>query len=148
MDMMDKNLEQSVWQRVRPCAPASREPDLRSLELAAEENRAVYRHLRGMVGSRGRQSLCRLAEENHRERAILRGLQGLSAQRVPEAKPATVDPGPARDLLRGCFHRSRQAAAEYTAREVDGEVGCVFRYLRELAQNQCALIAQCLGEVL
>ena len=75
----------------------------------------------------------------------LRGLEVLRGEDGGKLKYPQPAKEPAQRLLRGCYHRTRNCIAEYTARTVDPETGAVFRELADRAQQQCALIAELMG---
>lgn len=146
MDSVDKQQEKAVWQRVCPGTPNPPGLDLRTLELAAQESGNAYRRLWSMSAGKPRQILGQLLEENRRETAMLRGLQTLAHGSFSKPKNPGSPKGTPSEILCRCYHCTRQSLAEYTARTLDPELGCVFQELSCLAQNQCARIAQCLGE--
>ena len=77
--------------------------------------------------------------------ACLRGLEILRGEDGGKLKYPQPAKEPTQRLLRGCYHRTRNCIAEYTARTVDPETGAVFRELADRAQKQCALIAELMG---
>ena len=79
--------------------------------------------------------------------ACLRGLEVLRGEDGGKLKYPQPGKEPALRLLRGCYHRTRNCMAEYTARAVDPETGAVFRALADRAQRQCGLLAELMGMI-
>lgn len=142
---MDRRTEQQVWQRVLGQAEPPR-GDLRALELDALEAAAVYRKLEGSSAEKQREKLRKLYDSRMEAIACLRGIGRLSGSGV--GKPARISaPGePTPKALEKRYHCARRAAAEYTARTMDGEFGMVFQHLAELSRRECVLLAELLGE--
>ena len=75
----------------------------------------------------------------------LRGLELLRDEDGGKLKYPQPGREPTLRLLRGCYHRTRNCMAEYTARAVDPETGAVFRMLADRAQRQCGILAELMG---
>ena len=147
MENVDKNVERQVWQRVlaQPQTKPERD-DLRMLILSSMEAAGAYRHLAGTLTGRSRELVRRLWEEEQETTACLRGLHRLSGgKEKPKGMPAIQ--GSPEKVLEKCYHRTRRAVTEYTARTVDPEFGSAFRRLAEREEEHCARIAQLLGSI-
>ncbi|MBQ8833468.1 MAG: hypothetical protein IJ001_12755 [Oscillospiraceae bacterium] len=135
--------ETKVWQRVF-AGPGGQGPmELRPLIRWAAESAAVYRGL--MTGGKHRELLRKLYEEELANLACLRGMAILSGGAQETPGKLSIGREPAEKALEKCYHRTRRAMVEYTARSAEPEYGAVFRTLADRAQEQCALIAQLIG---
>lgn len=148
MEQFDTDLEQRVWQRVRGSGGEQPERmDLRALMLAAMENAAAFRQLTGMLAGKPRERAKRLHEGEQRNIACLKGIHLLSTGAPMKPKAMQIPGEPAGKLLEKCYHRTKRAMTEYTARTVDGEFGAVFQTMADRQREHCAMIAELLGEL-
>ena len=137
MERIDRELEERVWQRIQG-QPQAGPGDLRPLLLLAMEAEAACRQL---PPGPTRERLVKNAAANA---ACLRGigiLGGEGGKRQSQAVPRE----PARKLIEKCYHRARHLTAEYTARELDGEFGVVYRQMADRERENCALLMELLG---
>ena len=143
--IMNRDMEQQVWQRVLGQQDTVR-GSLRPMELEALEAAAVYRRLAGLFSGKERELLRRLYGVQMEMIACLRGIARLSGS--PSGKPAQVPAPdePAAKALEKRYHGARRAVTEYTARTVDGEFGIVFQHLADLSRDECITLARLLGE--
>ena len=145
MEHFDSNVEQQVWQRVLAQPAQPQRGDLRSLQLAAMELAAAYRHLANTLTGRGRENTKRLYEGETANIACLRGMRILSGVAGEKAKAMNVPKESVEKMLEKCYHKTRRVMAEYMARSVDGEFGEVFRKMAQREGEHCAIIAELLG---
>ena len=145
MERMDKSREGQVWQRVLNPQPTPMRDGLRGLRRESAALCGTYRHLMNAFSGKAGE----MAEQLYRAEAEISGcLRGLEVLRGEDGGKLKY-PQPAKEpplrLLRGCYHRTRNCMAEYTARSVDPETGAAFRTLADRAQQQCALLAELMG---
>lgn len=143
MERMDKSRE--VWQRVMNSPPAVPKDGLRGLRRESAALAAVYRQLAGSLSGKAGEKAAQLYREEGTISACLRGLEVLRGEDGGKLKYPQPGKEPTLRLLRGCYHRTRNCMAEYTARSVDPEIGMVFRELSDRAQRQCGLLAELMG---
>ena len=142
--MESENMEQRVWQRVLS-GPGESGEDLRHLMHAASENAMCYFHLLRRATGRNREALQRLYD---RARVNLNCLRGLQTLRFGTAGKLTPLPAAGESLekaLEKCYHRTRRAMTEYTARSAEPEFGAVFAVMADRERDNAALIAELLG---
>ena len=137
-------MENRVWQRVFS-GPGESSEDLRPLIYGAAEIAMDYYHLLRRASGEHKQSLQRLYD---RSRVNLNCLRGLQAMRF--GSPGKVGNLPAsgenaRKIMEKCYHRTRRAMQEYTARSAEPEFGAVFAVMAERERENAALIAELLG---
>ena len=106
---------------------------------------AAYRQLAGSLSGKAGEKAAQLYREETATSACLRGLEVLRGEDGGQLKYPQPGKEPALRLLRGCYHRTRNCVAEYTARAVDPETGVVFRSLADRAQRQCGILAELMG---
>ena len=147
MENFDPSVEQQVWQRVLAQPEQPQRDDLRGLQLSAAELAAAYRHLANTLTGRDREQAKRLYEGERANIACLRGMRVLSGAAGVKPKTMNASKEPAGKLLEKCYHRTRRAMAEYTARSVDGEFGEAFRKMARREGEHCAMIAELLGNI-
>ena len=145
MERMDKSRE--VWQRVMNSPPAVPKAGLRGLRRESAALAAAYRQLAGSLSGKAGEKAAQLYREETATSACLRGLEVLRGEDGGKLKYPQPGKEPALRLLRGCYHRTRNCMAEYTARAVDPETGAVFRALADRAQRQCGLLAELMGMI-
>ena len=143
MERMDKSRE--VWQRVLNPQPAAPRDGLRGLRRESAALVAAYRQLSGVLPGKAGEKAGQLYRGETEISTCLRGLEILRGEDGGKLKYPQPAKEPTQRLLRGCYHRTRNCIAEYTARTVDPETGAVFRELADRAQKQCALIAELMG---
>lgn len=143
MEHTDKSRE--VWQRVHSFPPTAPKDGLRGLRRESAALAGVYRQLMTTLSGKAAEKAGQLYREESAVSVCLRGLEVLRGEDGGSLRFPQPGKEPAVRLLRGCYHRTRNAMAEYTARTVDPETGAVFRELADRAQRQCALIAELLG---
>ena len=143
MERTDKSRE--VWQRVWNPQPAVLRDGLRVLRRESAALAAAYRQLSGTLTGKAGEQAGQLYREEAEVSACLRGLEVLRGEDGGKIRYPQMEREPALRLLRGCYHRTRNCLAEYTARTVDPETGAVFRTLADRAQGQCALLAELMG---
>ena len=143
MERMDKSRE--VWQRVLNPQPVMLKDGLRGLRRESAALAAAYRQLSGVLPGKAGEKAGQLYRGETEISACLRGLEILRGEDGGKLKYPQPAKEPTQRLLRGCYHRTRNCIAEYTARTVDPETGAVFRELADRAQKQCALIAELMG---
>ena len=143
MERMDKSRE--VWQRVMNSQPAVPKDGLRGLRRESAALSGAYRQLSASLTGKAGEKAGQLYREEMVISACLRGLEVLRGEDTGKLHYPQPGKEPPLRLLRGCYHRTRNCMAEYTARTVDPETGAVFRALADRAQSQCALIAELIG---
>lgn len=143
MERMDKSRE--VWQRVMNSPPAVPKDGLRGLRRESAALAAAYRQLAGSLSGKAGEKAAQLYREERATSDCLRGLEVLRGEDGGKLKYPQPGKEPTLRLLRGCYHRTRNCMAEYTARSVDPEIGMVFRELSDRAQRQCGLLAELMG---
>ena len=143
MERMDKSRD--VWQRVLNPQPAVLKDGLRGLRRESAAPAAPYHQLSGSLTGKTGETAAQLYREETAVSACLRGLEVLRGEDTGKLHYPQPGKEPPLRLLRGCYHRTRNCMAEYTARTVDPETGAVFRALADRAQSQCALIAELIG---
>lgn len=147
MDGLDESTQRMVWQRVFARAGEQPRDDLQKLILQAMESAAAYRLLAGtLAGGQSRELAKRLYGGAQETVDCLNGVRLLAGERVGKPKALPMPREPAEKVLEKCYHRSRRAMAEYTARSAEPEFGAVFRSLAQREEAHCVLIAQLLGK--
>lgn len=147
MEPMDKDKEGQVWQRVLNSQPAVPRDSLRGLRRESAALSGAYRQLMTSLNGKAGEKAGQLYREETITGSCLRGLEVLRGEDGGKLKPPQYGREPTLRLLRGCYHRTRNCMAEYTARSVDPETGAVFRQLADRAQQQCERIAELMGMV-
>jgi hypothetical protein len=145
LDKQDQNLEQQVWQRVRSCREEGPKNDLRQMQREALELAAIYRGLLPRMTGWKREQTAKLHQGERANAAALAGIGILSRQDGEQLKlwqPGNEDP---KKLLQRCYHRTRRAMTEYTARSAEPEYGLVFEKLAKREGEHCVLLAEILG---
>ena len=143
-----ESMEQRVWQRVTAGPQAgSGGLDIRPLLLAAQALAAEYGRLLRTAERRQKVLLQRLYDVELANVACLRGMAALSGGGVRKQAGMSGTKEPARKALEKCYHGTRRALVEYTARSGDPEYGAVFRVMADRAQAQCATVVELLGEM-
>ena len=145
MERMDKSRE--VWQRVLNPQPVVLKDGLRGLRRESATLAAAYRQLSGALPGKAGEKAGQLYREEAVISACLRGLEILRGEDGGKLKYPQPAKEPTQRLLRGCYHRTRNCMAEYTARAVDPETGAVFRALADRAPRQCGLLAELMGMI-
>ena len=143
-NLEEQNMENRVWQRVLS-GPGESGEDLRPLIHSASENVMDYHHLLHRTSGKHRDGLQRLYD---RARVNLNCLRGLQAMRFGSAVKVGNLPASGenfRRILEKCYHRTRRAMQEYTARSAEPEFGAVFAVMAHREQDNAALIAEILG---
>ena len=143
MERMDKSRE--VWQRVLQSQPAVPRDGIRGLRRESAALSGAYRQLTASLTGKAGEKAGQLYRGETEISACLQGLEILRGEDGGKLKYPQPAKEPTQRLLRGCYHRTRNCIAEYTARTVDPETGAVFRELADRAQKQCALIAELMG---
>ena len=142
--MNDWDKSREVWQRVTNPQPPVMKEGLRALRRESWALCGAYRFLMATLKGKAVELAGQLYREETETANILRGLEVLRGEDGGRMTNGSVKEPPLR-LLRSCYHRTRTAMAEYTARTVDPETGGVFRELADKAQRQCALLAELMG---
>ncbi len=142
------DLEERVWQRIAapgPCRQGAE--DLIQLQHEALEMSEIYGRLRKNARGRSAQLLQRLQEGEQANAACLRGIGRILGS--DPGKPGTGFPGQElpRRALEKCYHRTRRARLEYTARSAEPEFGPVFHNLAEREAAHAVLLAELLGSM-
>lgn len=145
MERMEKSREGQIWQRVLNPQPAAPKDGLRQLRRESLALAGVYRKLMSSLKGKAAEAAGQLYREEVVTAACLRGLEVLRGEDGGKLNALAPAQEPAVQLLKRCYHRTRNALTEYTARTVDGETGAVFRQLANRAEQQCARIAELLG---
>ena len=117
------------------------------MELEALEAAAVYRRLAGRFTGRSRETLRQLQEIQTEIIFCLRGIGQLSGSPRGKHPQIAAAREPAEKALEKRYHCARRAAAEYTARTMDGELAAVYAHLAEQSREQCVLLARLLGQL-
>ena len=144
MENVDKAMESRVWQRVLS-GPGESSEDLRPLMHAASENAMDYWHLLCRATGRQKEALQQLYDRARVNVNCLRGLQGLRFGSAGKLTPLPPSGDPMRKTLERCYHRTRRAMTEYTARSAEPEFGAVFLVMAGRERDNAALIAELLG---
>ena len=145
MERMDKSRE--VWQRVLNPQPVVPRDGLRGLRRESAALAAAYRQLSGSLTGKAGDKAAQLYRDQMAISDCLRGLELLRDEDGGKLKYPQPGREPTLRLLRGCYHRTRNCMAEYTARAVDPETGAVFRMLADRAQRQCGILAELMGMI-
>ena len=142
--MENKNMENRVWQRIL-AGPGESGEDLRPLIQMAVENAMDFYHLLQHGPGQSRESLQQLYRRARVNVNCLRGLQNLRFGSSSKGKPMPGSGEPMGVVLQRCYHRTRRAMTEYTARSAEPEFGAVFQVMAEREKENAALIAELLG---
>lgn len=143
--MKKTDKERQVWQRVLSPAQSQAEADWQQLLNQAAQSVGAYRHLMTVLPQEHRPTAGRLYQEGLETLACLKGLCRLQGQHPGKIQPIPVSRGTVDQVLTQAYHRSRRAAAEYTARWGEPEWGSVYRELSRREENHCMLLAQLMG---
>jgi len=140
----EQNMENRVWNRVL-AGPGESGEDLRHLMHAASENAMDYYHLLRRASGRNKEALQRLYDRARVNLNCLQGLQTLRFGTAAKLHPLPQTGEPMGKLLEKCYHRTRRAIMEYTARSAEPEFGAVFAVMADRERDNAALIAELLG---
>lgn len=147
METWDRGMEERVWQRV--LGERREEPrgeDLRPWLQTAQELAAVYRRLHRDASGRSRELLRRLLEGETANAACLKGMLALGGGQPGKGTVFAPAGEPWGKALEKCYHRTRRAMTEYTARSAGGEFGEVFRHMADREREHCAMVMELLGD--
>ena len=142
--MEDGNMENRVWQRIL-AGPGESGEDLRPLIYTAVENAMEYYHLLQRSSGQNKESLQQLYRRAKMNVNCLRGLQSLRFGPAGKGNPMPGSGDSMGMTLQRCYHRTRRAMQEYTARSAEPEYGAVFQVMAERERENAALIAELLG---
>ena len=137
-------MESRVWQRVL-AGPGESGEDLRPLMHAASENAMDYLHLLRRASGKQKEALQRLYDRARVNLNCLRGLQTLRFGSGGKLTPLPASGESLEKTLTKCYHRTRRAMTEYTARSAEPEFGAVFAVMANRERDNAALIAELLG---
>lgn len=137
-------MEQKVWQRVLS-GPGESGEDLRPLLQLAAETAMDYYHLLRRASGKTREPLQQLYDRARVNLNCLRGLQTLRFGSAGKRLPQPDGGASLRKTLEKCYHRTRRAMTEYTARSAEPEYGAVFAVMAQRERDNAALIAEILG---
>ena len=140
-----EDTQHRVWQRVLS-QPDQEQEDLRGLLNGARELAAVYQRLLLRQTGQRRELLQQLYETARRNVFCLRGMCRLSGQNWGKQKPLPLGQEQEKRLLQICYHRSRRAMTEYTARSAQTEYGPVYQKMARREEDQCDRLSQLLGQ--
>lgn len=142
--MEDKDMESRVWQRVM-AAPGQSSEDLRPLMHAASETAMAYWHLTKKANGKNKELLQKLYDRARVNLNCLKGIQAMRFGTAGKLSPLPASGEPMQKVLEKCYHRTRRAMTEYTARSAEPEFGAVFLVMSQREQDNAALIAELLG---
>ena len=142
---MDQEREAKVWQRVAGQQETRTDLGIRGLIRESGELAAIYRRMGEKLTGQEKQLARKLYEREQSNRACLRGIALLSGIGADSTKPWVPGKGDGKGQLMRCYHRTQHCQAEYMARSLDPEYGCVYRELALRQERQCALLAELLG---
>ena len=142
--MEEQHLQERVWQRVM-AAPGDSREDLRPLMHPAAENAMEYYALTKRATGKTREALQKLYDRARVNLNCLRGLQSMRFGTAGKSAPQPSSGENLRKTLEKCYHRTRRAIMEYTARSAEPEFGAVFAVMADRERENIALIAELLG---
>ena len=148
MENYDPKTAAQVWQRVLGTDPAPPpQTDLTSLIAGEMADEAAYLTLSRKL--RGQQSdlLRQMARQAQTHSACLRGIHRLRTGTAPQVRVPEPSDAPPEQLLRRCYSRKTQNAAQYEARSSDREFGEVFAGLARQEREHCRIILELLGNL-
>ena len=146
MEMMDRSVEQRVWQRVEaPCGEAAGD-SIPALYHRCRCREQTYRRLTRQAGNTLKPGLQNLARLERVEGDCLLGILKL---RLPGFSPgkAEGESGPLRKLLPRLYREAITTWQAYTALSFDREFGGVFADLAGRKQTQGAEIMALMGRL-
>ena len=142
---MEQEREAKVWQRVAGQQETRTDLGIRGLIRESGELAAIYRRMGEKLTGQEKQLARKLYEMEQSNKACLRGIALLSGIGADSKKPWVPGKGDGKGQLMRCYHRTQHCQAEYMARSLDPEYGCVYRELALRQERQCALLAELLG---
>ena len=142
---MEQEREAKVWQRVAEQKEVRIHHGTQGLIRESGELAAIYRRMAEKMTGKEKQLARKLYELEQANRACLRGIALLSGAGADSTKPWVPGKGDEKGQLMRCYHRTQHSQAEYMARSLDPEYGCVYRELALRQERQCALLAELLG---
>ena len=142
---MEQEREAKVWQRVAGQQETRTDLGIRGLIRESGELAAIYRRMGEKLTGQEKHLARKLYEMEQSNRACLRGIALLSGIGADSTKPWVPGKGDGKGQLMRCYHRTQHCQAEYMARSLDPEYGCVYRELALRQERQCALLAELLG---
>lgn len=142
---MEQEREAKVWQRVAEQKEVRIHHGIQELIRESGELAAIYRRMAEKLTGQERQLARKLCETEQSNRACLRGIALLSGAGADSTKPWVPGKGDEKGQVMRCYHRTQHSQAEYMARSLDPEYGCVYRELALRQERQCALLAELLG---
>ena len=143
MEQYDAQLAQRVWQRVRG-ETVGAQGNVKGLLLAEAEAGAVYRQLSRAYPEQKR-LWQRLAGENRRHMAYLRGILYLTEGHRGDEIPIKPRPEQPEALLRLCCAQCLKLEGQYRELSDDPEYGCIYEMLAAGKRAQFAAVLESIG---
>ncbi len=154
MDRFDSEQVRKIWQRVQgnqtDIHTSFRENSQFDLSGAITRElscAAMYTLLAKKAPQTIRNQIRRLAAEEHRHAAALRGICAVTEGGCPRIRPNPAENVPVPVLLRRCYGQKIQAISDYEKRVSDPRHGSIFQKLLEQEQNQCRILLQLIGRM-
>lgn len=150
MQAYDPQKAARVWQRVQgqqeSPKPEERRDDYQELVMNEALSAAACQQLARQMGQKDTAAaLQRMAREERRHAACLRGMQVLVTGQRTELRLPQPETEPPERALRRCYAAALRSMRTYETRADDGEYGAVFAELARQEREHCCLILELLG---
>lgn len=148
MEIIDRQLQQRVWQRVRGTDPLPEDAG-QLLELIAGEWVDGIAYLRLANRYRGSEAalLRRMHQQEQAHIACLKGVYRMLTGRQPTVKAPPLPRESRETALRRCYHRELRCMEQYRRWEEHPQFGAVFGRLLEQEQLHCQQLLGLIGRL-
>lgn len=148
MEMIDKELQQRVWQRVqRADSPLEEGGQLLTMIAGAWTDAAAYLQLSGQYRGADAALLRRMHQEEKAHCACLKGMYTLCTGKRAMVKAPPLPKETAEAALRRCYYRKRQSLEAYRQRIGHPEFGPMFEKMHDLELSHCSSILELIGRL-
>lgn len=145
MEDYHAEMARRVWQRVQGEGEAAQPlGNLQALLAAEVDTAAVYARL-GRALPQNSAAFRRLSEDCRKMAGCLEGIRFLESGQRSKAKPLPPKPESPEALLRKCYFRCLQAAAQYESRKYSREYGHIFAAMAQTKQAHSVTLLEILG---
>lgn len=120
---------------------------LRPMMVNCVEVAAIFQYLLSLYPGKHRPEIQRLFENQIRSLSYLRGIAQLGGEAPGKLHFPPVKKEQPQKLLVKAYHCCRRMESDYASAMGQPEVGQVYEALRQMALEQCVLIAEVLGRM-
>ena len=148
MEQFDRQKAARVWQRVQESKPLQKQDRMENLQeliMNEELEAAAYRQLARQLQPKDGAVLQRLAREEQRHGACLRGMHRLVTEDRYEPHSPQLPKEPPERTLRRCYGQTLRSLRAYEEKCDDPEYGPVFTWLAAQEREHCAVLLELIG---